>query len=792
MEEKSLAEYLQNKNVIMFLTTMIYILGLYAYFTKASIIFALIVTSVIMILLIKNLISSKLLLFWIFIFYIGFFNCVLQIKNSDNLVTFAPNTCEITGQIRSIPKSNGHNTKFYFYVTEIKTNEKTFKDINANTFVSIKGDLTEELKVRDFYEIKGLLRTPIKAGNPSQFDYSNYLKNFDTHTVFYAKADDIKNLNYKKTFVNKFLQELNDLRIRIINTHSKYLKSPNTEILGGIVFGDDAVNPPEFIKTSFINSGLLHILAASGMNVAFIYGFWYWILDRIFKIPYKLIIGSGIFVIILYSLMTGLGASVIRASFMLIFILLGKLIDRDTHSVALLSLVGLIMLIYNPAYINDVSFQLSFLVTFGLIVCADTVFEKFKTIPNCITSAVGIPIIAQLWVIPLQMFYFNTISTYSIFANIFTVPFLFVVSSLGFLSSVISIIEPISNFICKYTDIILNPLISMVVYISDFFGSLKNSILITTHPNCFQIIIYYILLLLGIVYLKKGLKNKVLNITFISLLTILIISCINIPNKNTEMIAFDVQNADMFLVKSPKNKYFIIDTGKSGYNGGNSQAKSTIIKYMKDKGIKNIEGLIITHFDNDHSGGASDIIDYAKIKTIYVNSYDDKSYTSKEIYKRLNKNNSKIAQNNEEIYKENNFQIKTYRKEREKSDNENSIITVITDGKTNILMMGDASLNNLPKEIKKAQILKVGHHGAKSVINTNKLKELNTDTAIISTGTNKFGHPNKVTLTQLKNQNLYRTDMDNSIKIVVHGDFYEVYTFDREKKKYIKKMKQEV
>lgn len=791
MENNFLAEKLQNKNVIMFLTTLVYILGLYAFFTKASIIFALVVTSIFILFLVKNLISPKLLLFWTFIFYAGYFNCVMQIKNSDILAKYAPTKCEIIGQIKSIPKVGDYNTKFYFQVQEIIVNGKDAKDIKANTFVSIKNYKNNDLRIHDYYKIKGSLRTPIKAGNPSQFDYANYLKNFDTHTVFYANKNDISQIEHERTLLTKFLQGLNDLRIRIIDTHSKYLKYPNTEILGGIVFGDDAVSPPEFIKTSFINSGLLHILAASGMNVAFIYGFWYWILSKL-KVPFKIILTSGIFMIILYALMTGLGASVIRAAFMLIFILIGKLIDRDTHSVALLSLVGLIMLIYNPAYINNVSFQLSFLVTFGLLVSADSIFEKFKNVPQWLSSAIGIPIIAQIWVIPLQMFYFNTISTYSIFANILTVPVLSIVSFLGFLSSVLSIFKPIADFICKYTDIILNPLLTIIVWISDYFGKLSHSIIITTHPSIFQIIIYYIIIMLCVLMLNAEFRSKRLVISTISLIAILFISCINLPNKNFELIAFDVQNADSFLIKTPENKYFIIDTGKSGYNGGNSQAMSIIIKYMKDRGIKNIEGLIITHFDNDHSGGASDVLDYAKINTIYINTFKDKSYTSKEIYKRLKNKNVKIAKNNDIIYQEEDFKITTYRKQNSKNDNENSIIAVVKDKNLSVLMMGDASMENLPKEITKAQILKVGHHGAKSVVNTNSLKVLRTETAIISTGINKFGHPNPVTVNQLKNLNLYRTDKNNSIKIVSNGDEYEVLTFDRDKKKYVEKLKKKV
>ena len=101
-------------------------------------------------------------------------------------------------------------------------------------------------------------------------------------------------------------------------------------------------------------------------------------------------------------------------------------------------------------------------------------------------------------------------------------------------------------------------------------------------------------------------------------------------------------------------------------------------------------------------------------------------------------------------------------------------------------------MENLPKEITKAQILKVGHHGAKSVVNTNKLKTLDTDISIISTGTNKFGHPNIMTLKNLNNTQIFRTDKNNSIKIVSNGDKYEVLTFDRDKKNYVKKVEEKV
>jgi ComEC/Rec2-related protein len=292
-------------------------------------------------------------------------------------------------------------------------------------------------------------------------------------------------------------------------------------------------------------------------------------------------------VVILYTLMTGLGPSVVRATLMLLFVLAGKLIDRDTHSVSLLSLVAVLMLIYNPAYINDVSFQLSFLVTLGLLTMADVIARKFNNVPNWIKVPVLIPIVAQVWVAPIQMFYFNTFSLYSVFANIATVSLLSVISFCGFVGSVLAVIPQIADLSCMIFDFVLNYLLTALVYISNFFAGLKYSLVQTTHPNIIQLVLYYFML--GVVtVLIKDEKYKKAFYVLLGVSLVLICTTIKPVSKDLEVIAFDVGNADSFLIKTPENKYFMIDTGKAPYGSGNSQAKIIMLKYLKDRGIKDI------------------------------------------------------------------------------------------------------------------------------------------------------------------------------------------------------------
>lgn len=787
-------DYLQNRNFVMFITSLFFMWGILSYFSGKELLGATIATLILSILLIVKIFDIKKVLILIFAFYFGFTITFLKVKNSDDLISLAPLNSDFYGQIVSIPNSaEKGKAKFFFKVEKVG-----YKNIQGKTLLTLTTDEKDiqKLNIGQKITIKGNLRRPFKSTNPSQFDYSSYLKNFGVFTVIYSQDNEFKIHNDKMTPKWEFLSKLNSVRNSILKTHSKYLKSPNLEILGGIVFGDDAVAPPDYIKNSFINSGLLHILAASGMNVGFIFSFWFFIMTFL-RVPYKPTIITGMLLVIGYTLMTGLGASVVRAALMLLFVLAGKLIDRDAHSISLLSFVAVLMLLYNPAYINDVGFQLSFLVTFGLLTTANIIIKKTDKVPDKLTAIILIPIVAQIWVAPVQMFYFNTFSLYSILANITPSVLLIVISFTGFISSVLAIFKPIADIVCLASDFINNYLISALVVISDFFGDLPHSLIQTTHPNIIQIVIYYIMLISASLLIKYN-KYKKAFITVLSVSLVLLLSTINIPNKNLEVIAFDVGNADSFMIKTPQNKYFFIDTGKKPYQSGNSQAKIIMLKYLKDRGIKNLEGVIVTHFDNDHAGGTPEFMQNTNIKNLYLNSKKTDTQTAKDIFKNIKNNNQKweIAQNNKLIYQEPDLKIYTYKAHITGKDESNgcSIITLLSYKNFDMLFMGDAGIESF-EQVKRdiphnVEILKVGHHGGPNVVNQEMTQHLNNKISLISTGVNTFGHPNKGTLDVLRKTEILRTDLLNSIKISTDGNKYKIYSYDSHAKKY--KFKQNI
>ncbi len=767
-----------DKSGLLILITVIYISGLAAFFTGLDVWIAVGVLILLSALVVKNIVSGKAAILAFIVFILAFLNCHLRIKDFDELALITPqNNAIITGTISSNLTTNDPiKTKFYFDVENIKLENSTEQSLKAKTIVSISDENAhfKKLEIGDRASIKGNLYLPARATNPSQFNYAKYLRNKHVYTTFYGKDDCFEKISSPQNLRWKFLQKLNLIKLKILNIHTKYIKSPNIEVIGGIIFGDDAVNPPDEIKTSFVNSGLFHILSASGMNVALIFGLCFFILQKL-RVSYRLSIGAGMLVVLVYTCMTGFPPSILRASLAMEFVLLGKLIDRQSNTLALLFFVALLMLLYNPATINDLGFKLSFIVTFGLILMCGPICDLLnKKLPPIVSDTICIPFIAQLWIIPIQMYYFNTFATYSLFANIAMMPVFTITSFGGFASFSVALIPVVGDKLVFLISYITNLSASALIWVSDFFSNMPHSLVATFKPTLFQIFVYYSSLF-GWFYcfVDRG-KNKKVLYTAVFATLLLIISLVPIKRDDCEVIFFDVGNADMALIKSPKNQYFMVDTGKIPFNSTNSQAKTIAGKYLKDRGIKKINTVVLTHYDSDHAGGFVHFAEDFKIGNIILNRYNHDSGLYKEIFETINlkKLNFTIAKNNQKIFSEKDFEIRVFQAEKSEkiSDNETSIITLLSYKDKNLLFMGDAGVlayseikNILPKNV---EIIKIGHHGAKDTIDEKMIKNLNLDTAVLSVGQNNYRHPHFSTVISLKQNNIptYRTDTLGAIK----------------------------
>lgn len=832
---------MENKISAIALITVFYIFGLCAFYGDCHAVFACFIILVLISLIFFVKLKPLLCVILNFIFIFGFFNAKLHYKEFDGISNInSVNNVVIKGRVYTIPGAvkEKKTAKFILGVYRAKIFDDYILTPDAKILVSLQSDEEKykNIKIGDVIEIEGNLRRPARASNPSEFDYKKYLQNKDVFAVLYSNNKEFKILSHPDAFKAKnklkelwwsILQVFDNERDKIIAKHGQYIKSPNLEVLGGIIFGDDAVNPPDNIKQSFINSGLLHLLAASGLNVALIFSIW-WALSGFLNFSYKTRLTAGMVIIIFYTFMTGFPPSILRASIMLIIILAGKLMFKTADNLALIFFTAFLMLLFNPKLLNDVGFELSFLVTGGLITCIEPVCSKIKNIdkiykkqvykavtfcfppdfaglkfitgflfifsPVSLLSMIFVPLVAQIWAAPLQMYYFNTFTPYSVFANIAVLPFIGIISFVGFASSIAARVPFLGDLIIKISSFILNPLITALLFVSDFFSKLPYSVIKMPSGQVFQIIAYYLIILVFIYCLRNNFKKKKHNIVLI-ILALFFASSIfcsagrQFLNRDFEVIAFSVGNADNFLIKTPENKYIMIDTAKLPYRGV-SGAKRITLEYMYDKNIRELEYLILTHFDNDHSGGTIDILENTNVKNVIVQQKTCDSLNSCNIFKYMKANgvNYATALNNNVIYKKDGLEIKTLVPDNPKinkeDDNENSVITFADYKGNKMLFMGDGGIkafnsvkSNVPRGLK---ILKTGHHGARGVVDKDMLEYLKPEYAIISTGVNHYGHPHIETIKLLENSNskIYSTKDNGAIKFLFKKDGkMEIHTF---------------
>lgn len=240
----------------------------------------------------------------------------------------------------------------------------------------------------------------------------------------------------------------------------------------------------------------------------------------------------------------------------------------------------------------------------------------------------------------------------------------------------------------------------------------------------------------------------------------------------------DVGQGDCALVQCDGH-YMMID-------GGPSKASSVVYTVLKNKGIKNIDIMIATHPDEDHIGGLSGALNYAKVSKILspVTTHDTKTFKS--LLKYINKQGKSITvpKLDDEEYL-GSAKIKVIGPVYDCDDTNNkSIVVKITYGKNSFIFMGDAEKQEESDILRKygkldCDVLKVGHHGSNSSTTRSLLKSIMPEYAVISVGKdNKYGHPTEKTLNRLAQEKIqiFRTDLQGDITFYSDGENITVET----------------
>ena len=355
-------------------------------------------------------------------------------------------------------------------------------------------------------------------------------------------------------------------------------------MLTGILIGyvsdisDDTMN-------DFRDSSLTHILAISGANFVLII--------KILSIANKRIkhkkLGQVITILCIFFFMelTGNTASVVRAGVMSILLILSKLLHRKYDFWTSLAFSTLIQLTYNPYSIFDLGLILSYGGVIGLVLFNDILQTKLRF------SVVSGTVSANILIVPILMYNFNTISLTFVISNVLAEILLAPITIVGLLSIVIRL---------KFVFIFLDVMLGLLRKVVGICAQIPFSKIYVTTPSILSVIFYFILMFL--ILKKFKIKNYKRKIAII--LIIIIVANFNYPmidakvNKKLLINMVDVGQGDCTLIRTA-GKTILIDGGGSSDSNYDIGEKIDI-PYLLDRKVKQLDYVMISHFDTDHVG----------------------------------------------------------------------------------------------------------------------------------------------------------------------------------------------
>lgn len=662
--------------------------------------------------------------------------------------------------------------KEYNYTFTIRTKDGYF-------LVNLKKNKEEiSLEYGDKLQISGEYQEPNKARNYKGFDYKNYLKinkiygiiRVDLYTNIIIKHQ--KNLSNFKLLIHKIREKLKQ--------NIQELLTKETYALGiGILIGDNSrIN--EKIVEGFKNSNLSHMLAVSGAHINYVV-LTVSILFTKKRAGIKAQRVVTIMMMLFFMELTQMTSSVVRAGISCIIYMLASLLYRKADVINAMAISTLLILLNNPFKLFDIGFQLSYAGTLGIILFCKLINIPIKNkLLKYLKDSIIISISANIFIIPIMMYQFNTISLTFILSNLLAGPLLGISI---ILEIIVLLISFMSINIAAIPAKVLNILLILIINIANWFSNIEISKIYVITPQIISIVAYY--LICAAIILKK--KNR--KIIVIIMLTVLIINLFPTPKK-LRINFIDVGQGDSTLIRTETNKVILIDSGGSTASSSFDVGNKVLLPYLLDRRIKKIDFIIVSHFDADHCQAFETVIDNINVRKVVVCKQSMITQEYLNIINKCKKKNIKIIVvergDKLKIDKRTEFEI-LHPGERFLDDgkgglNANAIVCKmnykLNNGKIfSILFTGDIEVE-AEKELEqvygkklKADILKVAHHGSKTSSREEFIKLVSPKIALIGVGeNNKFGHPADITLERLEKENVkvYRTDQMGEVSITIN------------------------
>lgn len=523
----------------------------------------------------------------------------------------------------------------------------------------------------DRVTVTGELELPPVARNFGGFDYRAYLQTQRVHWLLKgtgtASVTAVPPASWQLTGILRW----NDAARAALGAEmDRLFQEPHAGYMKGLVIGIQDDLDPETFK-QFSQLGLTHILAISGMHVAVYVGVILFLLRRL-RFTRETALTLTLLLVPVYVMLSGAGPSIVRAGLMSMIALLAARLGLLKDGMNILAAAALMMLVWNPYFLLSVSFQLSFLVTAGLMVYTPLAAPLFARLPKWLGGSVTVTLIAQLVSFPLTVYYFNQFSLLSFIANLLLVPFItFLVLPLGTLALLLGRFwNTAASAVAGAAEVLNNWTFAAVEWVNGFTAG----VLIWASPSLLWICIYYGLLY-GLLYALKQRReagfapqymedetrplgeaeqegaggprqvfpspyaqfqsgsrgSRYAAIVCAAALALLLYKGYYAERLNgAGAISYlDVGQGDSILITTPEGAHILVDGGGT-VSFGNKEAwrirrnpfevgAKTLLPLLKQRGIHRLDAVILTHGDQDHAGGLQAVLEGMPVSSLLFN-----------------------------------------------------------------------------------------------------------------------------------------------------------------------------
>jgi len=687
-----------------------------------------------------------------------------------------------------IPESNQHFLVEYIQdpkidgdLIQIQGYEKRFKEKLLMRY-KIKSEAEkQQLQKKSFYRcvcsVTGTLKKPAQAKNPNGFNYREYLA---AKGIYWVADIQESPLQVCTPLTSTPLVMIKQLRFSGIEYLEQHFPPEMAALSAALIFGDRSMFSPDLLS-DYQKTGIVHLLAISGLHVSLLIGMVFYIGIRI-GLTRQFMTNLLLVVLPIYVILTGSSPSVIRSALMIFLVLVGvkwrnhlKLLPIDS-----ISLASMVFLLFSPYVIFDVGFQLSFSVSFAIILSASYILQRYqRTVGRMLATSVT----AQLSALPFLLYHYFEVSIMGILANFIYIPlFSFVYLPALYL---LFFIHLLFGSTPRLFIIVLVKIIHFFNELIGFFSYFSFTTYSPGRPNLLILFIYIVLIVVIFFIWEKGAyTNKPSQLIALVLVLLTFQTGWNWLNPYGEVTMIDVGQGDSILIHLAHGKgNYLIDTG--GTMGMFDEewkqrakpfevGRDVVVPYLKGKGITRIDKLILTHGDMDHIGGALSVLSELEVKQILMPSVTKASETELAIIHLAKKQGIpviKVSTGNHWQSDGNDFDILSPEKNFTGERNSGSIAIAAQIGGLNWFFGGDLDqvgeeriLHRYPHLT--IDVLKAGHHGSKTSSADAFIRQIKPRVALISAGEhNRFGHPHQEVLDRLNETNtiIYRTDFQGAI-----------------------------